>query len=98
MSDFYKDITREQLISSLEQYQNNDVAISNELYRYKKNINETLSWLANEAKKAQRSANVQENEFIKGEFIGLNMAFERTTRQLEDFIEAERLINIASTK
>lgn len=85
MEDLYKDITREQLISSLENFQALHVEVSNKAYQANKNISELKKWVIEEMDKAELSANVQKDEYIKGLFLGQKISFERILRQIDSF-------------
>lgn len=81
--DFYKNVTREQLISSLEQFQSLHVEASNEAYRIKRMIVDLKKWVEDEMEKAELSASVQKDEYVKGLFMGQKISFERILRQIE---------------
>lgn len=85
MKDFYKDITKEQLISSLEHFQKLHVEASNNAYKANKNIIALTQWAKEEMDKAELSAKVQTDEYVRGLFLGQKLSFERILRQIESF-------------
>lgn len=80
--NFYKNITREQIIMALGHTQTREIEASNRAYRLKKQQDYLVEWLENEIKQAEISAENQKNEYFKNLFLGQKVAYERVLRQI----------------
>jgi hypothetical protein len=89
MQDFYKDITKEDLISSRQHVMNANVRLSNGLYRLNTNVANLKTFIENEMNMAAVSAKVQTDETIRCLFLGQRMAFERVMREIEQKLKKE---------
>jgi hypothetical protein len=84
-NNFYKDINKHDIISHLSHVQNAHVKASNEAYRFKSNLKELKQWVTEEMNKAELSANIQIDLYVKGVFLGQKLSFERILREMEEF-------------
>ena len=80
--NFYKNITREQIIMALGHAQKRDVESSNKAYKLKKNTIELVKFIELEIYSAEQSAEKQTNEYFKNLFLGQKVAYERVLRQI----------------
>lgn len=84
MEDFYKDITKEQVISSLEHYQRSDVKLSNENYHLKEDKKELIKWIEKEIYDAEAGENENIDSDISLVYVGQKLAYEKVLRKFRE--------------
>jgi hypothetical protein len=82
--NLYEEYPREVLILAMGQYQAEHVKAFNEVFSYKKKLEELIKWTTAELTSAEHSFEKQENEYFKDMYINQKLVYERILRKLEE--------------